>query len=170
MPRNCPELRPWRTVSSGFALGLVLAMTVLVAARAEPCPATTTLSVTDSQGGFVGTTGTTWTVRPDCTFSVARFVGSKLAEPHRQGELTPDQKRRLAALLAKDPMRELPARVGENAVVNPRVVSIEYGGRHSVLTMRPGALDVAEIQAADPGDPRRRMLDLARSLEDLLGD
>ena len=33
------------------------------------------LIVKDLQGGFVGETGTVWTVAPDCSFTVARQTG-----------------------------------------------------------------------------------------------
>jgi hypothetical protein len=166
--RNCRASRHGLVIS--FALGLVLTMIMSsVDIHADSCPVTQSLTVTDAQEGFAGKTGTIWTVRPDCTFSVARFVGARIAEPHQQGRLTSDQQRRLAELLAKDPIAELPAKIGEATPVNPRSITLEYGGRVSVLAMGPGDRDVGMIQSVDPNDPRHRLLDFVFTLKDMVG-
>ena len=91
-----------------MAAGLLLSG----ASMAEECPLTAPLIVKDIQGGFVGQTGTVWTVAPDCSFTVARQTGPKTADPHKQGRLTPDQEKRLAALLARIELAALPSSSG----------------------------------------------------------
>ena len=147
----------------------VIVMICPAAVLAESCPITTTLAVTDAQQGVAGKTGTIWRVLPDCTFSVARFIDTSLAAPHRQGRLAPDQQTLLSNLIAKNDIAQLPARTGRVTAVNARTISVEYDGRVSVLGMGPGERDVDSIRSADPSDPRRRLLDLAAALQSMLG-
>src|SRR5690348_3372092 len=63
-----------------------------------------TLTVKDMQDGFAGTTGTVWTIKPDCTFRVSRLLNQKVTEPYREGRLTPEQRARLSEILTKGAM------------------------------------------------------------------
>ena len=153
-----------------FTFGLFLTMVKpSIDIHAQSCPVDTTLIVTDAQDGFAGKTGATWTVRPDCTFTVVHFVGTKAAEPQQQGQLTPEQKRRLAGLLARDVTAGLPAQVGEATPVNSRHISLKYGGKVVVLAMSPGDSDVPAILSAEVNDPKRRLFEFASALKDMLG-
>src|SRR5437868_3790332 len=69
-------------------------------AHAADCPAKPMLTVKDSQDGFAGKTGTSWTIKSDCSFEVSRFRGEQVSPPHLKGQLTPEQQSRLAAVLS----------------------------------------------------------------------
>src|SRR5262245_15512094 len=72
------------TVSARLALRFAIAMTMLLTSRpimAQQCGLTTPLVIKDLQSGYVGQTGTVWTLEPDCSYSVARQIGLKIGEP-----------------------------------------------------------------------------------------
>jgi hypothetical protein len=136
---------------------------------AESCRIAAALAVTDAQYGFAGKTGTTWRVLPDCSFSVTHFVGTTIAELRQQGRLAPEQQRLLIEMITRADIARLPAQMGEAVPVNARTVSLEYNGSVSVLAIGPGERDLALIQSAEPGDPRRRVIELLRVLQNTLG-
>lgn len=138
-------------------------------ALANGCMLKMTLTVQDTQDGFAGTTGTVWTIRPDCTFGVSRLFGQHVAEPYLKGSLTPEQQAELSTILAKAAAVELPARIGETTPVNQRRIILEYAGKVSVLTMGPGDRDMDALRAGGPLDPARRLLEVADAVKDMLG-
>ena len=138
-------------------------------ALANGCMLKMTLTVKDTQDGFAGTTGTVWTIGPDCTCRVSRLFGQHVAEPHLQGSLTPERQARLSAILAKAAAAELPAQMGETTPVNARRITLEYGGKVSVLSMGPGDRDMDALRAGGPLDPARRLLEVVDAVKDMLG-
>ena len=138
-------------------------------ALANGCLLKMTLTVKDTQDGVAGTTGTIWTIEPDCTFRVSRIFGQHVAEPHLQGSLTPEQQARLSDILAKTAVAELPAQMGETPSVNARRITLEYGGKVAVLSMGPGDRDMDALRAGGPLDPARRLLEVADAAKDMLG-
>jgi hypothetical protein len=166
------EMKPQCIVSVCLSFSLILGTVALPSGRrvlANGCMLKTTLTVKDTQDGFAGTTGTVWTIGSDCTFRVSRLFGQHVAEPHLQGSLTPEQQARLSAILAKATEAELPAQMGETPPVNPRRITLEYGGKVSVLSMRPGDRDMDALRAGGPLDPVRRLLEVADAVQDMLG-
>ena len=155
-------------LSFSLSLGMV-AMLGGGSALAKGCMLTMTLSVKDTQDGFAGTTGTIWTIEPDCTFRVSRLFGQHVAEPHLQGSLTPEHQARLSAILANTAVAELPAQMGETPAVNARRIAVEYGGKVAVLSMGPGERDRDALRAGGPRDPARRLLEVAEAVKDMLG-
>ena len=139
-------------------------------AQAHGCMLTMLLTVKDTQDGFAGTTGTVWTIEPDCTFRVSRLFSQHVAEPHLQGSLTPEQQARLSAILAKATAAELPAQMGETPSVNARRITLEYGGKIAVLSMGPGDRDMEALRAGGPLDPARRLLEVANAVKDMLAN
>jgi hypothetical protein len=165
-------MRPQLIVSVCLFFGLMLG---IVAARgvwdafATDYPLETTLTVKDMQDGFAGTTGTVWTIRPDCTFRVSRLFNQKVTEPCREGHLTPEQRARLSEILTKGAMAELPAQLGDASQVNARRITIEYGDKVSVLSIAPGDRDMRALQELNALDPSRRLLDVAMAVKEMLG-
>jgi hypothetical protein len=164
---------------SRYIVGMCLSFSLLMGtvampsgrhAQAHGCMLKTTLTVKDTQDGFAGTTGTVWTISPDCTFRVSRLFGQHVAEPHLRGSLTPEQQARLSAILAKAAAAELPAQMGEAPSVNVRRITLEYGGTISVLSMGPGDRDMDALRAGGPLDPARRLLEVADVVQDMLGN
>jgi hypothetical protein len=138
-------------------------------ALAKTCMLTRPLTVKDTQDGFAGTTGTVWAIGPDCTFRVSRLFGQQVAAPHRKGRLTSEQQARLAAILAKAAVAELPAHMGQATLVNARRFTLEYDGTVSVLSLAPGAREVDAIRASDPRAPAQRLLEVADAVQAMLG-
>ncbi len=91
------------------AVAVAALLLVSGSSLAQECPLIVPLIVKDLEGGFVGQTGTVWTIAPDCSFTVARQIGANVADPHKRGRLTLDQQKRLGALMGGVP---LPAQLG----------------------------------------------------------
>jgi len=132
---------------------------------AEECPLTAPLILADLHGGFVGQTGTIWTIAPDCSFTVARQIGPNTADPHKQGRLTPDQQTRLAALLARIELASLPAQLGGMPQPNARQITVSCGPARSVLNLPPAGGDLNP-----PADRHAAwILELGDILKDIIG-
>src|ERR1700693_1909911 len=94
---------------AGVAAGLLLTTGI---AMAQECPLAAPLVVKDLQSGFVGQTGTVWTIAPDCSFTVARQTGTKIGDPHKHGRLSPEQRQRLADMIRRSDLAGYPDRLG----------------------------------------------------------
>jgi len=129
------------------------------------------LTVKDSQDGFAGPTGTIWTVKPDCSFEVARFRGSEVSPPHLRGQLTPDQQSQLAAALSTTAIGTLPDQIGEPAPVNSHKISIEHDGKTAVLNLGMGeAANRGDlVPQASAQDPTRRVIEISKTVKSLTG-
>ncbi len=135
---------------------------------AQECPLSTALVLKDTQGGFAGETGMVWTIAPDCSYTVARQIGLKVLDPHKQGRLTPEQRARLKELLDRMTAAAPPEQLGSGPQVNARRITLSYGGKQSVLSAPPGGeLSTLHADAAD--DPTRRMLELVDELKAMTG-
>ena len=149
-----------------FAIVAVAAFVFAEVSMAGQCPLTAQLVLRDLQSGIVGQTGTMWTIEPDCSFTVARQIALQTGAPHRRGQLTPEQTAKLNELLARIDPASFPAQIGEPQV-NGREISLAYGGASSTLNLPPagsgGGGAARDRHAA-------RLLDLAETLEQLVGD
>jgi hypothetical protein len=135
---------------------------------AEECPLSAPLVLKDTQSGVAGETGNVWTIAPDCSFNVARQVGLNLLQPHKQGQLTPQQRLQLKQIMDRMAATALPQELG-GPQVNARRITLAYGGKQSVLTLPPGGGDLEALRAAASDDSTRRMLDLANALKAMTG-
>jgi hypothetical protein len=145
--------------------GLLISGTIM----AQECPLSAPLTVKDTQGGFAGETGTVWTIAPDCNFTVARQIGLKILDPHKQGRLTSEQQARLHELLDRMAVVALPERLGGEPQVNARQIALSYAGKQSVLNLPPGGGDLNALRRATGDNPAGRMLELADILRDMTG-
>jgi hypothetical protein len=136
---------------------------------AEECPLSAPLVFKDTQSGFAGETGNVWTIAPDCSFTVARQVGLNVLQPHKQGQLTPEQRAELKGMLDRMAATVLPEQLGAGPQVNARRITLSYGGKQSVLSLPPGGGDIATLRAAAGDDSTRLMLDLAGRLKAMAG-
>jgi hypothetical protein len=130
------------------------------------CPAKPMLTVKDSQDGFAGTTGTVWTIKPDCSYEVARLRGTEVSPPHLKGQLTPEQQSQLAAALSSAAIETLPSRIGEPAPVNSRQISVDYGGKTAVLNLGMGDPSVQ----GPSHDPAHRVIEISKTVKGVTGD
>ncbi|WP_156952203.1 hypothetical protein [Bradyrhizobium sp. WSM1743] len=144
----------------------VACMVPLRLAQAADCPAKPMLTIKDSQDGFAGKTGTIWTIKPDCSFEVARFHGENVSAPHAKGQLTPEQQSRLAAVLSTEDVATLPAHTGQPAPVNSRQISIEYGGKTAVLDL--GTSDPAAL--GNLPESGRRVMEISKAVKGVTGE
>jgi hypothetical protein len=135
-------------------------------AHAADCPAKPMLTVKDSQDGFGGTTGTVWTIKPDCSYEVARLRGTEVSPPHLKGQLTPEQQSQLAGALSSAAIETLPARIGEPAPVNSRQISVDYGGKTAVLNLGMGDPPVQ----GPSHDPAHRVIEISKTVKGVTGD
>jgi hypothetical protein len=134
--------------------------------QAADCPAKPMLTIKDSQDGFAGKTGTIWTIKPDCSYEVARFRGTEISPPHLKGQLTPEQQSQLAGALATAAVETLPAHIGEPAPINSRQISIDYGGKTAVLNLGMGD---AALQGPSR-DPAQRVVEISKTVKRVTGD
>jgi len=98
-----------------------------------------TLILKDGQSGFVGITGSIWTIDPDGSWEHKRFFNNRIDKADRQGELTAKKLQVLADVLAHAQMDKMPARVGEFGGTNPHVVILSWGKDQCVWTLPPGS-------------------------------
>jgi len=164
--------RAWWSNLAAAAAGLVLAFLghlVLGKVMAEECPLSAPLVLKDMQSGVAGETGNVWTIAPDCSFTVARQVGLNLLQPHKQGQLTLQQRLQLEQMMDRMAATALPEQLGSGPQVNARRITLAYGGKQSVLTLPPGGGDLGALRAAASDDSTRHMLDLANDLKAMMG-
>jgi hypothetical protein len=154
---------------SRFALVLVVALLNSGTIMSQKCPLSARLTLKDTQSGFVGETGTMWTIEPDCTFTIARQMGAKVLEPHRRGQLTIDQQTRLKDILAESAHSDFPNAADRSPPVNPRRLVLSYEGKEAILTFPPGGGAIGSLSAANVDDRARPILGLASAIEDMLG-
>jgi hypothetical protein len=136
---------------------------------AEECPLTAPLTFKDSQSGVAGETGTVWTIAPDCSFTVARHIGPKVLEPYKRGRLTAEQQARLKEMIERMQQADLVKPRVATPRVNPRRISLSYGGREAVLTLPPGGGDVSQLHASAEDDRAKVMLEVAAAIKGMLG-
>jgi hypothetical protein len=135
---------------------------------AEECALSAPLVLKDTQSGFAGETGNVWTIAPDCSFTVARQVGLNVLQPHKHGQLTAQQRTQLKEFLDRMTATALPEQLG-GPQVNARRITLDYGGKQSVLSLPPGGGDLSALRAAAGDDATRLMLDLADGLKAMAG-
>jgi hypothetical protein len=136
---------------------------------AEECPLSAPLVLKDTQSGFAGETGNVWTIAPDCSFTVARQIGLNLLAPHKQGQLTPQQRLQLKQMMDRMTATALPEQFGGGPQVNARRITLAYGGKQSVLSLPPGGGDFTSLRAAAGDDSTRLILELADDLKGMTG-
>ena len=136
---------------------------------AEECPLSAPLVLKDTQSGVAGETGNVWTIAPDCSFTVARQIGLNMLQPHKQGQLTPQQRLQLKQMMDRMTAMTLPEQLGSGPQVNARRITLAYGGKQSVLTLPPGGGDLGALRAAAGDNSTRLMLDLANDLKSMAG-
>ena len=163
---SCPSAT---AAAAGIGL-LLLALLVSGKVMAEECPLSAPLVLKDVQSGVAGETGNVWTIAPDCSFTVARQVGLSVLQPHKQGQLTAQQRLQLKEMMDRMTATALPEQLGGGPQVNARHITLAYGGKHSVLTLPPGGGDLGSLRAAAGDDSTRLMLDLANDLKAMAGD
>jgi hypothetical protein len=137
---------------------------------AQECPLSAPLVLKDTQSGFAGETGNVWTIAPDCSFTVARQIGLNVLEPHKRGQLKPQQRAQLKGFLDRMTVTPLPEQLGGGTQVNARRITLAYGGKQSVLSLPPGGGDLGALRAAAGDDSTRVILDLADGLKAMTGD
>jgi hypothetical protein len=95
------------------------------------------LEVKDVQGGFAGFTGSLWKVEKDGQWKKFQVLNQKLSEKE-MGKLSKDQLSQLAKELAKYNLLGL-AKEGKQ-IVNPHVVTIQFGKHKAELTAMGGTI------------------------------
>jgi hypothetical protein len=83
--------------------------------------------------------------------------------------LTAQQRTQLKEFMDRMTAAALPAQFGSGPQVNARRITLDYGGRQSVLSLPPGGGDLGAVRAAAGDDSTRFMLDLADGLKSMAG-
>ena len=127
-----------------FALALLFTCTIQAALPRDKFltkegKLTATLTLKDCQGGFVGTTGLIWTIRPDGSWDRKRFINRTMRKADQQGKLTAKQLKSLADVLAHAQVDKLPPKLGKFKGANPHVVKLSWGKRQSEWILPTGS-------------------------------
>lgn len=128
-----------------FLAGAVLLLIASVACADERLDAylkegrlTAKLDVLELQGGFAGFTGTYTTVEPDGSWSSGPMLPrDKRGAPTSFGKLGPNGLKKLAAVLAKNDLANLPS--AGKPITNPQITTITFG--EHTATLMPAAKD-----------------------------
>jgi len=137
-------------------------------AQAADCVGNMPLTLTETQGGFAGTTGTIWTIQADCSFTIARVINASISEPHQRGQLNVDQQARLSRLLAEKPVESLPAELGSPAPVNRHQIILKVSGKTSVLDLPPGPGGIERVKSGGD-DATKRLVEIFETVKALTG-
>lgn len=164
LPQLCSEI-PARSLRAAMTAAMLLISGI---AMAQECPLAAPLVLKDLQSGFVGQTGTVWTIAPDCNFTVARQIGGKVGDPYKQGQLTLEQRQQLAALIGRMNLAGFPDRLGGAPQPNAHQITVSYGHTVSVLTLPPGG-NMNELSAASGDQRATQLLELAHALGVMIG-
>jgi hypothetical protein len=162
--------RPRSKASTHSLLAALTTVMLLISGTvmAQECPLAAPLVLKDLQSGFVGQTGTVWTVAPDCSFTIARQIGAKVGDPHKKGRLTAEQRQRLAVLIGRMDLAGFPDRIGGAPQPNARQITVSYGRTSSVLTLPPGG-NADALSVADRDRRIRQLLELVHTLGGMIG-
>ena len=136
--------------------------------QAADCVGNMPLTMTETQTGFAGTTGTIWTIQADCSFTIARVVNASVSAPHQRGQLNVDQQARLSRLLAEKPVTSLPAELGSPAPVNRHQIILNISGKTSVLNLPAGAGGIEHAKSGGD-DATKRLVEIFETVKALTG-
>jgi hypothetical protein len=104
------------------------------------------IELDETQGGFAGFTGRYYVIEPDGSWSTGPIKPqSKKGEPTAKGKLTEKQLAGLAKELGRHDLAGLPSHGATR--VNPKVVTIRFGDKASVLQPERGKSAPEEDQA-----------------------
>jgi hypothetical protein len=152
-----------------FGFGIALAgFFVYGVVMAQECPISAPLTLKDIQSGFAGETGTVWTVAPDCSFTVARQIGSKTLPPHKRGQLTPEQQAVLKDMIGRIGIAALPEQFSEGSPVNARRITLSYAGKQTTMVLPPGGGDPSRLRETAGDGPAGQILKLAQTLKQMM--
>jgi hypothetical protein len=167
--QRCSRLRKIIRGSRRRSIPITALSNISETIMAQECPQSTALVLKDIQAGFAGETGMVWTIAPDRIYTVARQIGLKVLDPHKQGQLTPEQQARLEKLLNRMTAAAPPEPLGGGPQVNARRITLSYGGKQLILNLPPGGGDLSRLRSEAADDPTRRMLELADELKAMTG-
>ena len=131
----------------------------------------------DAQDGFAGVSGEVWTIEAGGHFSIARFLNEKANAPYWERDLTLDELRALAKMLATNHLLMLPNRLGRDELgreekVNPHVLTLAFGTMKSELVLQAG--ESGEGEQPSENDPKaaawRDFIGVVRALRVLAKD
>jgi hypothetical protein len=122
----------------------------------------------DGQSGVVGVTGTLWTINPDGTFQVARFINQSVGQPERTGQLTPPVLQSLAESLASQDFAGLPMAICEEPLVNAHTVELRFGDQTVTCTLQPGK-PLTSLAAGAADSPEARFGRMAEEIRQAVG-
>jgi hypothetical protein len=110
------------------------------------------LTLLDAQGGFVGLTGTLWSIERDGRWTRQRYIQRPVpGTEEAAGRLTRRQLARLASTLAEQDLAGLPQIVGQRQAANPHVFRLKFGTQETALEL-PAARPLPMVPP--PGDPQ----------------
>ena len=122
------------------------------------------LTVRDTQGGFAGFTGQTYSIKPDGSWTMTRVFNQRKFEPHSSGKLTGKQLKALGELLQKNKFLELPKEVGSRAQANPLLITVTFGKTKCVCALPAGLDNPAKLPKGKLGEVGRRVLAVRKFL------
>lgn len=118
----------------------------------------------DTQGGFAGFTGESYSVKPDGSWTVTRVFNQRKFEPHAKGKLSQKRLKELGELLRENKVLELPKQIGSKARANPLLITITFGRKQCICALPAGLKDPAKLPEGKLRDVGRRILAVRRFL------
>jgi hypothetical protein len=93
------------------------------------------LKVVQQQGGFAGFTGVQYTIAPNGSW-ISESIFNRRITPKNKGNLSAKDLAKLAAILKKYDLLNLPEKAGKHTGANPHIITLEYGNKTATLVGR----------------------------------
>ena len=105
------------------------------------------LEFRNAQSGFVGITGTVWTILPDGAIEGSRFINDTVLSPYKLCQLKRHDLATIANSLSQGNFIELPSEIASQPTVNPHHITIRLGEKSSTLKLQPDETIKNALQA-----------------------
>jgi hypothetical protein len=128
------------------------------------------LEFKDGQSGFVGVSGTSWTILPDGSSRANRFVNDTISSAYKTCLLDKRELASIAKVLSDVNFAELPPDIPSEPTINPHHLTIRLGEKSSTLQLEAGETIENALQARrNQGETlQTRFLDIALEINQLI--
>ncbi|MEA5594020.1 hypothetical protein [Rivularia sp. UHCC 0363] len=128
------------------------------------------LEFKDGQMGFVGISGTSWTILPDGTSRANRFVNDTVSSAYKTCLLDKRELASIAKVLSDVNFAELPPDIPSEPTINPHLLTVRVGEKSSTLQLQAGETieNALKTEQNKQETPRWKFLTVAGEINQLI--